>query len=588
MSEISYRVRILRPETQRIEVEVAVRDHAGGEALLSLPRWAPGWYVFRDYARNVEAVRAESARGRELPVDKTAVSTWRVRTGRNRSFTATFTIYAGKWGDAYSHVDATHASLFGPSVFPFLHGATETAASVALEVPEVWRHVSSGLPTAGGHDRILWAEDYDHLIDAPIEIGNHEVHAFEVEGRPHELAIVGGPVPTPAERMTADLARIVEQAGRLFGDLPYERYVFLLYVTPSPTGSLEHRNSTTLTMKPECFVTEPLYVEKFLATASHEFFHLYNVKRIRPAELVPLDYLVEQRTSQMWVFEGLTSYYDDLLLVRAGLMDEKTWLGKLGKNVSTLRNMPGRRLETLADSSLDAWVKFMVKDENWQNRGISFYTKGLLLGIALDLAIRERSGDRRSLDDVMRGCFVESQGRSYRGLTAKRFRDLAEEAAGAALPEIFETGLATTEELDLEAALAAAGWKLEPDRKKGEGLDRAEKDEGWLGAETETKEGRLLVAKVPLDTPAMAAGLAPGDELLFADGRRIEDAADLVRRVRWTRPGTTLELTISRYGRRMDLPVELGPRPVTKWKVTPARKSSAAAKRRRAALLKKL
>ena len=585
MHQLAYRVEIARPETQRIEVTVQVTGHRSREAYLSFPRWAPGWYVFRDYARHVEAASAASARGEPLEMEKSSVSTWRVRTRGNRRFSVTFRIYCGKWGDAYSHVDATHASLFGPSVFPFVHDRTTEPVALELDFPESWLAISTGLPVAGDDDRSFRAQNYDELLDCPIEIGNHEVYRFSAGGKPHELAVVGGPIPTPGERLTSDLRKIVEEAGRLFGELPYDRYVFLLYVTPAPTGSLEHRNSTTLTMKPECFHAEPEYVKKWLATASHEFFHLYNVKRIRPAELVPFDYLHEQRSPQLWVFEGLTSYYDDLVLVRAGLMDEKVWLGKLGKNVCLLRSMPGRKLESLADSSRDAWVKFMVKDENWQNRGISFYTKGLLVGFCLDLEIRRRSNDNQSLDDVMRSIYRDSRSSGYRGLTEARFRKLCEDAAGSVLPVIFDTYVHTTEPIDFDTHLAAAGLKLTPDRKKPGELGRPEKDQGWLGLETTSTEGRLLVARIPTETPAHRAGLAPGDELLFLDGRRIESAADFDARIQWATPGDTLTLTISRYGRRRELPAQVGQHPVTTFLVVPDRKATAAAKRRRQRLL---
>jgi predicted metalloprotease with PDZ domain len=549
---------------------------AGAEARLSMPRWAPGWYVLREYSRNVEEIRATTADGRAIPVTKAGVSTWSIRKGRARSFTVTLRVYAGKWGDAYSFVDAEHASLFGPSVFPWIEGLEHEPATVEIDAPESWREVSTGLEPVDGDPRVRRALDYDHLIDAPIEIGNHEVRRFEVEGLPHELAIVGGPIGVDPEKLVEDLTLIVAETGRMFGELPYDRYVFLLYVTPQPTGSLEHRNSTTFTMVPECFEDPALYVNKWLATAAHEFFHLFHVKRIRPADLMPFDYLREQHTKLMWIFEGLTSYFDDRIVMSAGLMEREEYLAKIAKNVSTLRTTPGRRFESLHASSFDSWTKFMSKDGNWGNRGISFYTKGLLVGMCLDLLIRRRSNGKGTLADAMRAVYRDTKRKNYRGLTETRFRAACEKAAGAPLPEIFEGLLDTTEEIDFAEHLDPAGYALRPDWPKRERLQPDPRREGFVGAEWETREGRVFVAKVPIDTPALHCGLVPGDEVVFLNGRRIESAKALTDRIRWTSPGDTLTFTVARYGKRTDVPV-LATKPVPpKWKLVAAKKRSLA------------
>jgi predicted metalloprotease with PDZ domain len=360
----------------------------------------------------------------------------------------------------------------------------------------------------------------------------------------------------------------------MFGELPYDRYVFLLYVTPQPTGSLEHRNSTTFTMVPACFEDPALYVNKWLATAAHEFFHLYNVKRIRPAEMVPFDYLREQQTKLMWIFEGLTSYFDDRIVLRAGLTERTDYLAKIAKNITTLRTMPGRRYESLHDSSFDGWTKFMVKDENWQNRGISFYTKGLLVGMCLDLLIRQRSKGKGSLDDAMRAVYRDTKRKGYGGLTERRFRSACERAAGAALPEIFDDMLDTTEEIDFDRWLGLAGLAVKPDWPKRGRLQPPAKREGYVGAEWETREGRVYAAKVPLDTPALHCGLMVGDEVLFVNGRRIESASELTSRIRWAAPGSALAFTVARYGRRQDVSVVAGKAPPRKWKVVQKRTRS--------------
>ncbi|MEN8149617.1 MAG: PDZ domain-containing protein [Planctomycetota bacterium] len=576
MAELRYGVSIPSPATQRLTVELAAADLPAGDALLSMPRWAPGWYVLREYSRNVETIRARTPAGREVAVEKDGVSTWRIRKGRGKSVVVTLTIHAPKWGDAYSFVDAHHASLFGPSVFPWIHGTKHEPATLAIDAPEAWKRISTGLEPVNGDPRLREAEDYDHLIDSPIEIGNHEVRRFEAGGKPHELAIVGGPIATDPAKVVADLAKIVEEEGRMFGELPYDRYVFLLYVTPEPTGSLEHRNSTTLTMLPACFESPERYVNKFLATSAHEFFHLYNVKRIRPADLVPFDYLNEQHTKLMWIFEGLTSYFDDRIVMRAGLTEREDYLRKIANNVTTLRTTPGRRLENLHDASFDSWTKFMSKDANWGNRGISFYTKGLLVGMCADLLIRKRSKGRGSLDDAMRTVFRDTKRKNYAGLTERRFRSACEAAAGAKLPEIFDGMLDTTMEIDFDEYLGLAGYRLAPDRPKRGRLEPKATQEGFVGAEWETREGRVFVAKVPVDTPAHLCGLLAGDEVVFVNDRRVASAAELADRIRWAAPGDALRFLVARHGRPTEVAIVATKAPVAAWKVAKKRSRSLA------------
>jgi predicted metalloprotease with PDZ domain len=374
--------------------------------------------------------------------------------------------------------------------------------------------------------------------------------------------VVWGEPSPPAARLTADLSRICETEAKLFGELPLRRYLFLTYLTDKGRGGLEHMASTAL-LYPRFGLATPKGWEDFMTLAAHEYFHLWNVKRIKPKALVPFDYSQEVYTSLLWAFEGVTSYYDNLIVRRAEIMSAARYLTRLGETLTLLQGTPGRRAQSLAEASWMSWIKHYRPDENSPNSAISYYLKGEVVGCLLDLEIRRATGDRQSLDDVMRLLW-----RRYgdgRGVSEDGVEAVAAEVAGRSLAPFFDRAVRSTSDLDyevfghvgLEAKVRvreSAGDKggTPPRTKNGEA-----KPKGWLGI---LPKGGSTIGSVLEGSPAMEAGLYADDELVALDGFKV-DCVALSTRCEEKRPGEQVRIAVFRRDRLLDVPVTLGTKP---------------------------
>jgi predicted metalloprotease with PDZ domain len=534
---ISYRVRIADANAHLVEVEIQ------GAQKLAMPAWSPGSYLVRDYARNVRDFEGIGGPARKL--DK---QTWEAKGDGLR-----YRVYAHEMTVRTSHVDAQHAFLHGPSVLMYAVGREREPCRIEIDVPSGWQLVTA-LPRE--------CSGYDQLADTPIEMARSLLRAkFDAAGRPHEIAICGTPdAPVAPTVLAADVARIVEQAAAIFGGVPYEKYLFLLHLAGgSGAGGLEHRDSSALIASPYSFRPRKKY-EELLELFSHEHFHVWNVKRIRPRALGPFDYTRENYTRSLWVMEGVTSYYDRHLLVRAGLLSPKRYLEKLGEELARLRQTPGRFAQSLEESSFDAWIKFYKPDEATPNATVSYYLKGSLVAMAIDLEVRSKS--KRSLDDVMR-LLWERYGRAPEGFHDDDVGSLFEEATGVDLGGLFGAHVKGRGELDLEKWLALAGLKVEaPEAEAGE------PEGGWLGAQMREIAGRLTLASVLAGSPAERGGLCPNDEVVALDGFRVDDKA-LRERIASRAPGTRVRLSVFRREELVDVTVELGAKPPESYAIKP-------------------
>ena len=555
MSEaVHYRVSMPRPHSHLFEVEARFPPLGVLDAVL--PVWTPGSYLLREYSRHVQDVTAADEAGRTLAVARTDKRTWRVESG-GHAVTLRYRVYANELTVRTSHLDGTHGYFNGATLFLHVEGLRSLPHRVRVDAPSGWR-VFTALEREGDE---LVAPDHDTLVDSPVEVGPHQPLFFSAAGVPHEVVVWGDPKPDP-ERLAADLRTVCEAEAALFGDLPLKRYLFLVYLTDKGRGGLEHLSSTAL-LYPRQQLQTPKGWEDFLTLAAHEYFHLWNVKRIRPRALVPYRYGEEAYTRLLWAFEGVTSYYDTLLVRRTGLMSAPRYLTRLGEALSTLAATPGRRVQTLEESSLTAWVKYYRQDENTVNSGVSYYLKGELAALCLDLALRRLTGDARSLDDVMRLLWTQSgdgQGVAEDGVEAA-----AEQVAGQSLKPFFDRALRSTEELDL-SVLSHVG--LEPRTRiresaadKGGTAPRLKASEtrerGWLGIVPRSGAG---IASVLEGSPAMEAGLYADDEVVALDAERV-DAGGLVSRCDDQAPGTRVIVHVFRRDRLVAVPVTLGARP---------------------------
>jgi predicted metalloprotease with PDZ domain len=551
---VHYRVSMLRPHAHLFEVEATFP--AGPDTLEALlPVWTPGSYLVREFARHVQDVSATGPGGEPLPVRRVDKRTWRVQAG-GQAVTLHYRVYANELTVRTSHLDDSHGYFNGATLFLYTEATRGLEHLVTVEAPEKWKSFSA-LERRG---ESFVAPNYDELVDSPFEVGPHTPLAFTAAGVPHEVVVWGDTVPD-ASRLCSDLQRICETQAKLFGGLPLRRYLFLVYLTDKGRGGLEHKASTAL-LFPRAGLQNSRGWEDFLTLAAHEYFHLWNIKRVKPRALVPFDYSQENYTSLLWAFEGATSYYDNLFVLRAGLMGASRYLTRLGETLSALHATPGRKVQTLAEASLVSWVKHYRPDEHSPNSAISYYLKGEVVAALLDLELRRATSDARGLDDLMRLLWRRYGDES--GVPEDGVEAAASEVAGTDLGAFFDRAVRSTEELDY-SVFSHVGLEVHfrprespsdkggiPARPKGEG-----KLKGWLGV---TTKGSSTIATVLDGSPAQEAGLYVDDELVALDGWRV-DAAGLLARCDEKHPGETVLITVFRRDRLLEVPVALGQKP---------------------------
>jgi len=555
-----YSIRPLNPEAHLFEVRLTVaRPDAAGQ-IFAMPAWIPGSYMIRDYARHVVAVRAE-ADGVGLKVQKLDKSRWQTAP-TDREVTLVLEVYAHDESVRGAHLDNTHAYFNGPCVFPAVAGQEGVACQVEIagaDLPQAkhWRVATSmnrdGAEPYGFGGYI--ADDYAELIDHPVEIGPLSIGEFEAGGIPHVIAI-RGKTRADMARLCHDIAALCSFHMKMLGaprDL--DRYVFLLYAPGDGYGGLEHRWSSSLVSNRDSLPIRgdegisPEY-RTFLGLVSHEYFHLWNVKRLKPAVFTPYDLSQETHTELLWVFEGITSYYDDLALVRSGLIPAKEYFELLGQTVTRVIRGQGRSRQSVAESSFDAWTKFYKQDANAQNAIVSYYAKGALIALALDLKLRSETDGRVSLDDVMRACWSK-WGETGEGMTERGLEELSAEVSGLDLGTFFDATVRGTGELALEQLLREHGvhYGLRKskgrDDKGGTNVDDGALPNVWLGANLVSRGGKSVFASMSNDGPAERAGVSPGDELVALDGVRV-NISESDTRIRRYRPGDKSELSIFR------------------------------------------
>jgi predicted metalloprotease with PDZ domain len=552
-----YRLSLPEPASHLFQIE-ATLSRPGAVAELCFPVWTPGSYLVREFARHVEGLRAEDGTGQPLPVTRLDKHRFSIASGGAPSVIVHYRLFANELTVRTCHLDGTHGYLNGAAAFPYASGRLAEPCELEVVPPEGWE-VSTALP---GGPRRFTARDYDELADSPVEIGRHKLHRFQAAGKAHELALWGrGHVDE--ERLTDDTRRIVETFARLFGALPYDRYLFIVHLADARRGGLEHARSTTLDVARTAFFPREAY-EETLALIAHEFFHLWNVKRLRPAALTPYDYGREQYTRLLWWFEGVTSYYDGISLVRAGLTEPASYLSALGRTLTTLARTPGAAKMSLEEASFLAWVKLYRPDENTPNSAVSYYLKGELVALALDLALRRAGG---SLDVLVRTLHARQPAS---GLP----EDGVERAVAAVLGEgparsFFDRHVRGVEPLELGleplglrvGRRAAAGFDDKGGTPAPEG---GGPPAGYLGA-TLAPGAKLQIQGVREWSPAWTAGLQAGDEIVAEDGFRVDRGA-LWDRLCQLGPGGKLALTVFRRDELTPVELVLAPAPLdTMW-----------------------
>jgi predicted metalloprotease with PDZ domain len=575
---IRYRVSFDEAPAHYLDVTMEVPTGGAAEIDLMMAVWTPGSYLVREFSRHVEGLTATGPAGEALAVRKSRKNRWRVSTGGADPLRVHYKLYAAELTVRTSWVSDDLAILNGAPTFITVAGALDRPHEVSLVLPDHWRDVVTALPPHpdGALHRFL-APDYDTLVDSPIVIGAATVERFAVDGVPHRLAFLGDTGAWDAPRAASDVRRLVEAQRDLWRGLPYRSYLFIVVLMDGARGGLEHLDSTLILSSPWAMRRRSDYLS-WLGLVSHELFHAWNVKRLRPAELGPFDYENEVYTESLWVAEGLTSYYDDLLLVRAGLMKQDEYLALLSDQIRGSETRPGRLVQPLAQSSFDAWIKYYRPDENSANSSVNYYGKGAVVGFLLDAAIRGATEGRRSLDDVMRLAYQRYAGE--RGYTPEEIRGVLAEIAGRPLDALWRAAVEEAGPLDLEPALDHFGLRFKA--APGGGDEPA----GYLGVETRDHGGRLRVSRVVRGGPGFSAGLQADDEIIAIDDRRVS-AGGLEARLVRHRPGERVEILLSRWERLRRIPVVLGAAPQARHDLEPAPQASAAQRARLAAWLRR-
>ena len=566
-SSHQYTIRPVDPAAHLFETRVVVAAPDPGGQVFAMPAWIPGSYMIRDYARHVVAARAESD-GREVPLQKLDKSRWQAAP-TDRALTLILEIYAYDESVRGAHLDLTHAFFNGTCVFPAVVGQEGVPCHVEIQPPaepvgKHWR-VATAMrrKTAEQYGFGTYSvADYAELIDHPVEIGELSVGEFEAGGVPHAIAIRGN-TRVDMARLCHDLQTICEQHMSLLGvpsDL--DRYLFLLNAPGTGYGGLEHRWSSAnicardnLPARGDEGVSDEY--RTFLGLASHEYFHLWNVKRMKPAAFSPCNLAEETYTTLLWVFEGVTSYYDDLGLVRSGLIDSGSYLELLGQTITRVLRGSGRRRQSVAESSFDAWTKFYKQDANAANAIVSYYAKGALVALSLDLKLRLETGGRVSLDDVMKAAWAR-WGESSEGMPEDGFERLCVEMSGLDIVDFLRAAVHGTGELPLETLLRSHGIEYHLRRstgskdKGGKAAANGNLPDVWLGAELGDRQGKPVFNAVHNGGPAERAGIAPGDEFVALDGLRINVAGAEARSRRY-KSGDKSEVIVFRGDELMTL-----------------------------------
>jgi len=579
----------------QVTVEIDQPDPQGQQ--FRLPAWIPGSYMIRDFARNIVRLRALTGDGVRARVAKTDKHTWRCAAlAPGAALSLAYEVYAYDLSVRAAHLDTTHGFFNGSSVFLLAVGREREACRVDVFAPRErryrdWRIATALAPARGtkrGQFGTYLASDYDELIDSPVEMGRFAAQRFAVHNVEHEIAITGAVPKLDLPRLANDLSLVCATHVRLFEPRtrrpPFDRYCFLTMAIDEGYGGLEHRSSTALLCRRDDLPhtemkTSTEAYRRFLGLASHEYFHAWNVKRIKPAAFHPYDLQRENYTPLLWLFEGFTSYYDDLALRRCGLLTPDQYLGALAVTITNVMQRSGRLKQSLAESSFDAWIKYYKQDENAPNSVVSYYQKGALVAAGLDLLIRGKTAGRRSLDDVMRLFWrrYKSAGATYSGVREEEIAPSIFESTGVDLARTLRAWTRETREPDFAELLPPFGVRVE----RSAAVDSPHY--AMLGCRfTAGAEGRISL--VFDGSPAQAAGLSAGDQLVALDGLRAAGSRLDALLMRY-RPGDRVAVLAFRRDELLRFDLQLASRPPAKWKLTIDAKATASARRLRAGWL---
>ncbi|MGY6530175.1 MAG: M61 family metallopeptidase [Cyanobacterium sp.] len=542
--DIYYQVSMENPELHLFQVNLTITNWTEEILDIMMPVWTPGSYLVREYSKNLQQFSAiDATNNQTISWQKQSKNHWQIETKKTKEIKISYQIYANELTVRTNHLDGTHGYFNGAALFFYIPEYQHIPHTVSIIPPHKdWQITTSLLKIS--HNTFC-ADSFDTLVDSPFEIGTQEIDNFVVSDKPHQW-VTWGKGNLDKEKLIKDTRAIIEKEEELFGDLPYEDYFFLLHLSGSGFGGLEHKNCCVLNY-PRFGFRKPDKYNRFMQLVAHEFFHLWNVKRIRPKGLETFDYSQENYTASLWFCEGVTSYYDILIPYRAKVYGRKILLDLLSKDISQYLSIPGRHIQPLRESSFDAWIKLYRRDAYSNNNQISYYLKGQFIALFLDLIIRKNSAGKKSFDDVMREMW-QRFGVDEIGYTEEELKGVIEEIAAEDLTQFWELYLNDTKELPFNEFLEPFGLVLE---------GKTPKDvHPYLGVLVQKEGATEKISFVDANSPAGAVGIEAGDEFLAMDGFRV-GADTLGDRLRDYQEGDEVEVTIFHQDELKNLRVKL-------------------------------
>ncbi|WP_299491575.1 M61 family metallopeptidase [Acaryochloris sp. IP29b_bin.137] len=529
---LQYEVAMPDPASHLFEVtlDYAVEDLSSLD--LKLPVWTPGSYLVREYAKHLQDFSAVDVQGHTLKWQKISKNHWQVYTRNTHAVRIQYRIYAHELTVRTNHLDASHGYFNPGAMFFYIPGREQDEIALTIHPPDPTWQVTTALDPLPDQPLTFLAKNFDTLVDSPFEIGTHQVHEFDALGKPHQLAIWGAG-NYDVDKIIADTQKIIAVEANLFGGLPYDRYFFLLHVSANGYGGLEHHNCCSLLYSRFGFRKPDAY-NRFMGLVAHEFFHLWNVKRIRPQALHPFDYDQENYTDALWFCEGVTSFYDLILPYRAGIYDAKFYLKLLSESITRLQAIPGRHTQSLTESSFDTWIKLYRPHANTRNCQVSYYLKGEIVALLLDLQIRQQHQNQCSLDDVMLRLW-QTYGQENLGYTRDQLLEVIESIAEMDLSPFWQNYLDGTVELPYEEFLNPFGLTVVAEFGKH--------PLPYHGLTIHNPAGKTIIKFVDIASPAQKAGLKPGDEWLALDGFRVQPD-QLEQRLQDYQAGDSVSITV--------------------------------------------
>jgi len=544
-SSISFIVSMDQPATHEFHVVMNYQSLKGDSIDLKMPVWTPGYYQRLDFANNVENFNAADASGKTKGWRKISGNTWRVNNS-STSMILDYDVKTTRPFVATPYLDEERGYIIPTGVFFFPAEEIQHPVTIVVKPYEKWKDVATGLDTVAGKKYTFIAPDYDILYDSPLLVGNlEEFPSFTIKGVPHRF-IAYKPGEFDKVQFMNDLKKIVMTATNLIGDIPYKQYTFI-GIGPG-AGGIEHLNSTTVSFNINNQNSQQNWLRTYFFLA-HEYFHNYNVKRIRPIELGPFDYDNGSRTKMLWVSEGLSVYYENMIVKRAGLCTEDELLNAFRSNILAYENKPGRLYQSLTQASYETWSDGPFgRTGDDINKTISYYGKGPAVGMLLDFKIRHETKNKKSLDDVMRTLYKEFYQQKKRGFTEDEFRQVCEKIAGTSLADVFEY-VSTTKEVDYKKYLDYAGLDIDTVSKEIPG--------GWLGIATRIRNDSVIISAVDWNSPAWDAGIRQRNVILELDGTKV-NAQSIENVFKNKKPGDKIELEIMQSNEKKDMSIVLG------------------------------